>query len=159
MTPRTRFPTAALITVASIALATLAGCASQKDPPEATVSWLAPRTRAAKSPDCAMPVLAAMPAVEYQQVAIVEISADYNEDDQAISRLARREACQTGADALVVTEDERQKLGGVDHADAPPPTKTTAGEDQHTPEIGEAGHKGRFLNAVAITYTAPKTPR
>jgi hypothetical protein len=143
--------------MAAILMAVLAGCASQKDPPEATISWLAPRTRAAKPADCAMPMLTAMPNVDYQQVAIVEISADYDEDDQVMSQLARREACQTGADALVVTADQRQKLGGVDHADTPPPVKTTAGEDQHTPEIGEAGHKGRFLNAVAIIYTAPKT--
>ncbi len=140
-----------------VALATFFGCASQKDPPEATISWLAPRTRAAKAADCTMPVLAALPNTEYQEVAVVEISADYDEDGNEMNRLARREACQTGADALVVTEDQRQKLGGVDHADSAPLQKTAGGEAQHTPEIGEAGHKGRFLSAVAIIYSGPNS--
>lgn len=157
MTLHDRFSRVAIL-VTVLGLATFFGCASQKDPPEATISWLAPRTRAAKAADCAMPVLAALPNTEYQEVAVVEISADYDEDGNEMNRLARREACQTGADALVVTEDQRQKLGGVDHADAAPLGKTAGGEAQHTPEVGEAGHKGRFLNAVAIIYSNYSNP-
>lgn len=128
------------------------GCAV-KDPPEATVSWLTTRTRAAKAADCPMPLLSAMPGTDYQQIAIIEVAADYTEDTAELERLARREACQTGADALVVTDEQRQKLGGADRADSNPDDKAPGhNEAQHTPEVGEMGHKGSFFNGAAIIY-------
>jgi len=95
-------------TIAAI-LATLSSCAAQKDPPESTVSWLAPQTRAAKPFDCPLPTLSALPNADYQEIAIIEVSDDYNADNQEIYGLARRKACETGADALVVLEDQRQQ--------------------------------------------------
>ncbi len=136
----------------------LSGCAAQKDPPEATISWLGPRSRAAKPPDCAMPTLAQLPSTDYQQIAIVEVDADYDEDPAVLDRLARREACDTGADALVITDRARQQLGGSDRADIPQDSKAPGGNEmQHTPDVGEAGHKGSFLNGVAIIYGGAKT--
>ena len=136
----------------------LSGCAAQKDPPEATISWLGPRTRAAKPPDCAMPLLDHLPSTDYRQIAIVEVDADYDEQPTVLDSLARREACQTGADALVITDRARQRLGGSDRADIAPDSKAPGGNEmQHTPEVGEAGHKGSFLNGVAIIYDAAKS--
>jgi hypothetical protein len=136
------------LVVVTLGAALLGGCA-QRDPPETTISWLAPQTRAAKSADCAMPVLAQLPNADYQEIAIVEVADDYNADDQEVAGLARRKACETGADALVILENKRQKLGDL-------PTAAEGGAkahaNDHTPEVGEVGHKGRILNAVAIIY-------
>lgn len=136
--------------VVTLVAVLISGCA-QKDPPESTISWLAPQTRAAKSADCAMPVLAALPNADYQQIAIVEVADDFNAEDQEVADLARRKACETGADALVILENKRQKLG-----DSPTPAEggAKAHANDHTPEVGEVGHKGRILNAVAIVYKA-----
>ena len=133
---------------AVIAAGLIWGCA-QKDPPESTISWLAPQTRAAKPTDCAMPVLAELPNADYQQIAIVEVNDDFNADDSEIAAIARRKACETGADALVILENQRQKLG--DSAIATQGGAKAHAND-HTPEVGEVGHKGRILNAVAIIY-------
>jgi hypothetical protein len=127
----------------------LAGGCAERDPPEAAISWLAPQTRAARPADCSMPLLARLPMVEYQQIAIVEVVDDYNADDKEVEGLARSKACETGADALVILENQRQKLG-----EAPTTASGGAGAHahDHTPEVGEVGHKGRILNAVAIVY-------
>ena len=138
-----------LVTVTLVAML-ITGCA-QKDPPESTISWLAPQTRAAKSADCAMPVLAELPNADYQQIAIVEVADDFNADDQEVSQIARQKACETGADALVILENKRQALG--DSAIAKEGGAKAHAND-HTPEVGEVGHKGRILNAVAIIYTS-----
>ncbi len=147
--PRTRQSPLVLVAVMLVA-ALIVGCA-QKDPPESTISWLAPQTRAAKSADCAMPVLAELPNARYQQIAIVEVADDFNAGDQEVAEIARRKACETGADALVILENKRQKLG--DSAIATEGGAKAHAND-HTPEVGEVGHKGRILNAVAIIYTS-----
>jgi len=99
------------------------------------------------------------PPLEYRQIAIVEVDADYDEDPAVLDSLARREACQTGADALVITDRARQRLGGSDRADIAQDSKAPGGNEmQHTPEVGEAGHKGSFLNGVAIIYGGAKSP-
>ena len=90
---------------------------------------------------------------------MVEVSGDYYADDQELISLAQRKACETGADALVIVEDRRQKRG------APlPGVSATEGQDigpqsginvrarEHAPEVGEVGHKGTILDAVAIIY-------
>ena len=141
-------------TITVIAIAMLAGCAPQRDAPETTVSWLAPQTRAAKPLDCPMPMLAAMPNADYQQLAIIEVSDDYHADDAEVIGLARRKACETGADALVILENARQKLGnGVPvNPGAKVNSDSPDAQDQRTPEIGDPGHQGHFLNGVAIAY-------
>lgn len=138
------------------ALATLGGCAAQKDPPESSVSWLAPQTRAAKPFDCPIPTLGALPNADYQQIAIIEVTDDYNADNQEVYGLARRKACETGADALVILEDQRQKRGKPLPGSSASEGKG-AGPEAETPEVGEVGHKGRVLNAVAIIYKNPGT--
>ena len=137
-------------TVFAAGLTLLAGCADKKEPPEATLSWLAPQTRAAKPVDCPMEMLSALPNVDYQQIAIVEVSDDYNADQQEVIRLARRKACETGADALVILENTRQTEGGTD---GPAYRSIVVGENIHNiPSVGEAGHRGRYFNGMAIIY-------
>jgi hypothetical protein len=143
------------------------GCAGRKDTPETTISWLAPQTRAAKSADCQMPMLGELPNVDYQEIALVEVTGDYDADDTAMSSLARRKACETGADALVILENQQQKRGeplagasATEGKDLGPQTGANVRAREHAPEVGEVGHKGRFLDAIAIVYKAqPRTSR
>jgi hypothetical protein len=135
--------------VAGSVLAAAAGCIQQKDPPEATLSWLTPPTRAARPADCPMPILNALPNADYQQIAIVEVTDDYNAPSQEMYALAHRKACETGADALVILEDQRQEL---DKSEAAASGQSARQQAADLPEAGEAGHKGRILNAVAIIY-------
>jgi hypothetical protein len=130
-------------------LAATAGCIQQKDPPETTLSWLARPTRAAKPADCAMPMLKALPNADYQQIAIVEVTDDYNAPSEEMYTLAHRKACETGADALVILEDQRQEL---DKSEAAASGQSSRQQAADMPQAGEAGHKGRILNAVAIIY-------
>jgi hypothetical protein len=153
----------AMAVLALIATMMVSGCGSQKDPPEATISWLAPQTRPAKPVNCAMPMLDSMPNADFQQIAIVQVSDDYDADDQEVISLARRKACETGADALVILENERQEEGkplpgysAEEGKDLGPETGINIREREHTPEVGEVGHKGRFLNAAAIIYKKSK---
>ena len=121
-----------------------AGCAEQKVPSEVTLSWLAPETRAAKPPDCAMPLLSALPNTDYQELAVVQVTADYDSEDQEVRRLAQRKACESGTDALVIVEDRRQD------SNLPPMQIGEHDWEQHG--IGDAGYRGRVLNGVAIVY-------
>ena len=140
-----------------------AACAQKKDPPEATISWLAPQTRAAEPADCPIQVLSAPPNADYHQVAIVEVSDDYNASNAEVTALVRRKACETGADALVIVEDQQQKRGEAlpgysgDSRDAMSGSGVTNKGPSHAPEVGEVGHRGRFVDAVAIIYDKPST--
>ncbi len=102
-----------------------------------------------------MPLLKQLPNTDYKQIAIIEVVDDYNADDAEVEGLARRKACETGADALVILEDKHQKSGYEYNS---PGASATAGHtEQKAPDIGEAGHKGRILNAVAIVYQTEKS--
>src|SRR5713226_8212802 len=103
--------TAAARIILAAACMALAACAQQKDPPEATISWLAPQTRAAEPADCAIPLLSALPNTDYQQIAVVEVTDDFSASNEEVAALVRRKACETGADALVIVEDQNQKRG------------------------------------------------
>jgi len=140
-------------------LAMLAACAPQKDPPEATISWLAPQTRAALPADCPIPIYSAAPSVDYQPIAIVEVADDINADESEVAALVRRKACETGADAFVILEDQRQKRGeplpGASNEqaqDVGPESGVNVRQREHAPEVGELGHQGRYVNGVAIIY-------
>ena len=142
-----------------VSSAILLGCSARKQPPEADLSWLAPQTRSAKPADCSMPLLTALPLTEYQEIATVEVSGDYDAADQELLSLARRKACETGADALVILEDQRQKAGkplpgisATEGQDVGPQSGINIRAREHAPEVGEAGHKGSIVDAVAIIY-------
>jgi hypothetical protein len=147
----------------TIGMGTLMGCFQDREPPDATVSWLAPETRAAKPSDCAMPMLNAMPNADFQEIAIIEVTDDYTADDQEVLGLAQRKACETGADALAVLENKHQEEGkrlpganAEEGKHSGPDSASSSKGNDHTPELGEEGHRARFFNGAAIIYkTAP----
>jgi len=144
-----------------------AGCSAQRVPMEVDVTQLAPYVHAAKAPDCKMPVLEALPLTTYRQVAIVEAWADMKDQDNDVLPALKRKACETGADALVIINSQHQDVKHLLYGASPNEalTDTTksdvyAGqgayisEMEHTRRIGEAGHNGFYVDAVAINYGA-----
>ena len=121
--------------IIGLALA-VAGCAKVVSlPPQVTLSEVEPSGRAAKPPDCNMPVLRHEPLRDYRKVAIVEALGNRFADESDVLPAVQRKACETGADAIVVLTSRAQ---------------TT--EDA----------TGYYINTVAIVYgkenpTAPGT--
>jgi hypothetical protein len=153
---------------ASMAGLTLAvmGCGSQQDQLTVQVTQLAPYEHAAKPPDCHMPVLDTMPLTKYEQVAIVEAWADLKDQPNEVLPALQRKACETGADALVVINSAHQDIKNLLYQASPNESQTTVDskgsdsgayirEAEHTRRIGEAGHNGFYVDAVAINYTIP----
>jgi hypothetical protein len=146
-----------------------AGCSTGRVPMEVDITQLAPYVHAAKAPDCRMPVLSNLPLTTYRQVAIVEVWADLKDQDNDVVPALRRKACETGADALVIINSQHQDIKNLLYSATPNQTldDTTkqnvyAGqgayinEMEHTRRIGEAGHNGFYVDAVAINYTKPE---
>jgi hypothetical protein len=151
--------------------AVIAGCSSQKTPLQVAVTQLGPYTHAAKSPDCKMPVLGLMPLGSLSQIAIVEVWADQKDQPPDVLPALQRKACETGADALVILNSEHQDVKNLLYAATPNQTlnevtahnayaspKDYITEAEHTRRIGEAGHNGFYVDAVAINYP-PKRER
>jgi hypothetical protein len=106
-----------------------------------------------------------MPTGAYTQVAIVEAWADLKDTKDDVLPALRRKACETGADALVILNSTHQDVKQLLYQASPNEqlTDTTkqnvyAGqgeyikEMEHTRRIGEAGHNGLYIDAVAISY-------
>ncbi|MGD0117509.1 MAG: hypothetical protein ABSD30_05570 [Candidatus Binatus sp.] len=86
-----------------------AGCAHVISlPPQVTLSEVEPSGRAAKPPNCNMPVLRHEPLRDYRKVAIVEALGNRFSDEADVLPAVQRRACETGADAIVVTESRAQ---------------------------------------------------
>jgi hypothetical protein len=141
------------------------GCGAQRAPMQVSVTQLAPYVNAAKDPGCTMPVLETMPVGSYTQVAIVEAWADLKDTKEDVLPALRRKACETGADALIILNSTHQDVKRLLYQASPNEelTETTqqnvyAGqgeyiqEMEHTRRIGEAGHNGLYIDAVAINY-------
>jgi hypothetical protein len=154
---------------ASIALAAvIAGCASQQHAPlQVEVTQLGPYSHAAKAPDCRMPVLESMPLQTLSQIAIVEAWADAKDQPPDVLPALQRKACETGADALVIINSQHQDIKNLIYASNPETRNQVAKESgysqdpgaylnaaEHTRRIGEAGHNGFYIDAVAIEYGA-----
>jgi len=142
------------------------GCSANHTPMQVSVTQLAPYINAAKDPGCTIPVLNTMPMGTYTQVAIVEAWADLKDSKDDVLPALRRKACETGADALVILNSTHQDVKQLLYQASPNEqlNDTTqqnvyAGqgeyiqEMEHTRRIGEAGHNGLYIDAVAITYT------
>jgi hypothetical protein len=145
--------------------AILAGCSSNSKELQVEVTQLGPYTNAAKAPDCQMPVLGVMPLRNLSQVAIVEVWADSKDQPPDVLPALQRKACETGADALVIINSEHQDVKNLLYGASPNQTLTNVTEKQayaspgdyikeaeHTRRIGEAGHNGFYVDAVAINY-------
>jgi hypothetical protein len=106
--------TAILITLgAAIAIAASAGCAKVAMPPQVTVSEIEPSGRAAKPPDCDMPVLRAEPLDDYRKVDIIEGVGSRWESEADVLPAVKRKACETGADAIVITGSKSQTTEAI----------------------------------------------
>jgi hypothetical protein len=130
--------TSSLVRIAIVIglILTAIGCARVVSlPPQVTVSEVEPSGRAAKPPDCNMPVLRHKPLTDFREVAIVEAMGNRFASEADVLPAVQRKACETGADAIVVLTSKGQ---------------TT--EDA----------TGYYINSVAIIYgkenpTAPGT--
>ncbi len=144
---------------------TVAGCSAARTPMQVEVTELAPYVNATKDPGCNMPVLGEMPLGSYTQVAIVEAWADLKDEQEQVLPALKRKACETGADALVILNSRHQDIKQLLYQATPNEqmNETTqqnvyAGqgdyikEMEHTRRIGEAGHNGFYIDAVAINY-------
>lgn len=163
-------PSGSMLGCATIYLAlgaVLAGCSSKNNELQVEVTQLAPYTNAAKAPDCQMPVLGVMPLRNLSQLAIVEVWADSKDQPPDVLPALQRKACETGADALVIINSEHQDVKNLLYGASPNQTLTNVTEKQayanpgdyikeaeHTRRIGEAGHNGFYVDAVAIDYLA-----
>jgi hypothetical protein len=147
----------------------IAGCGSQRAPLQVQVTQLGPYIHAAKQPDCQMPVLELMPLQGLSQIAIVEVWADQKDQPPDVLPALRRKACETGADALVIINSAHQDIKNLLYAATPNQTmneitghnayaspKDYIVEAEHTRRIGEAGHNGFYVDAVAINYVAKR---
>jgi len=144
-----------------------AGC-FDKRPTQVMVTQVAPAIHPAKSPDCDMPVLTEEPTAGYQQIAIVEAWADVDEDPAKVMPELKRQACATGAQALLIISGKKQdihrQLYGVTPNESETAVTSTnrtpnqAGDYinkmQYKPKLGEEGHTGYYVNAIAIDYAS-----
>lgn len=158
-----RYPGISLILMTVVAIA--AGCAQQRTPMTVEVTQLAPYTHAAKGPECDMPVLSSMPLTNYRQVAIVEAWADLKDKENDVLPALKRRACETGADALVIVNSQHQDVKNMLYQASPNESLNDTTEKnvyagqgeylaemEHTRRLGEAGHNGYYVDAVAIDY-------
>jgi hypothetical protein len=141
------------------------GCSTARTPMQVSVTQLAPYVNAAKDPSCMIPVLNTMPAGTYTQIAIVEAWADLKDTNNDVLPALQRKACETGADALVILNSTHQDIKQLLYQASPneqlnETTQKDVYADQgayiremeHTRGLGEAGHNGLYIDAVAITY-------
>ncbi len=145
-----------------------AGCFTDKRPTQVMVTPVTTAIHPAKPPDCDMPVLTTEPTVAYEQVAIVEAWADVNEEPAKVLPELRRQACATGAEALLIVGGKKQDVKSLLYGVTPneSETKVTAANRtpnqagdyinsmQYKPKVGEQGHTGYYIEALAIDYAA-----
>lgn len=150
------------------------GCISPAavNPPIVSTTPLGVAMRPAKPPNCPMPVLNTMPLADHEQIALVDAWGDLAEKDQDLLTYLKREGCQLGADAVVLTSEHLQHEGDLLVGAAPgrygnigPGSEATlqggthlaadteGGGKKHHAEVGEIGHPGRFMGGIAIVYT------
>jgi hypothetical protein len=152
-----------------LTLAMVAGCAAEKQPLQVQLTQIAPYNRAAKPPSCNMPLLDKMPLTRFKQVAIVEAWADERDEQTDVMPALQRKACETGADALVIINSEHQDIKNLLYRASPNEQMTETTEKnayatsadyiqaaEHTRRIGEVGHNGFYIDAVAINYVHQK---
>jgi hypothetical protein len=106
--------------------------------PQVTVSEMEPSGRAAKDPNCPIPVLYTEPLADYRKVAIIDALGAPSVEEKDLLPVIKRKACETGADAMVVVTSKAQ------HSESP------AG-------MVAGGQTGYYVSAVAIVYVAHGT--
>ena len=97
------------------------GCLSPAavNPPIVTATPMGLAMRPAKPPDCAMPVLDSMPLANHQQLALLDAWGDLAVKDDELLTYLKREGCRLGADAVVLTSEQKQHEGDLVRGVAP----------------------------------------
>jgi hypothetical protein len=108
-----------------------------------------------------MTVLYTEPLTDHRRIAIVEAWGAVGQEDGAMAAL-KSSGCETGADALVIVEDQSQANPAIAKFGLPLSTQDEEArmdlsqgqryKKDLTPKIGEAGHPGYYLDSVAIVY-------
>lgn len=143
-------------------------CATEPEmPPTANVTEIETTTRAAKDPNCYMPVIYAEPTVDYRKIAIVDAWASMKYSQKEVLDEVKRKACETGADAVLVLSGTQQNTRQLLYEGMPNPTRLAYGADappgdyimdrEKQPDVGGVGHRGTYVDAVAIVYTESAT--
>ncbi len=102
------------------------GCArAVRLPPQATLAEVEPSGRAAKPPNCDMPVLRREPLTDFRKVAIVEGLGSVYASEADVLPVVQRKACESGADAIIILTSKSQTSEGM---------------------------TGYYINSVAIVY-------
>ena len=132
-------------------------------PPTATVTEIETTTRPAKDPNCYMPVIYAEPTVDFRKIAIVDAWASLKYTQEQVLAEIKRKACETGADAVLVLSGTQQQTRRELYVGEPNPTRLSYGaaappgdyimDREKQPDIGGVGHRGTYVDAVAIVYT------
>ena len=92
-----------------------------------------PSGRAAKDPNCTMPVLDSEPTADFRKIAIIDARGVPGTEEKEMLPSLVRKACETGADALVIV--------------------TSKAQHSETPEgLVAGGPTGYYVSAVAIIY-------
>jgi hypothetical protein len=94
-------------------------------PPQASLAEIEPSGRAARPPNCQMPVLRREPLTDFRKVAIVEGWGSVYASEADVLPTVQRKACETGADAIVILTSKSQTSEGM---------------------------TGYYINSVAIVY-------
>ena len=94
-------------------------------PPQVTLSEVEPSGRAAKPPNCDLPVLRGAPLTDYREVAIIEGLGNRFVEEKDVLGPVISKACETGADALVIQDSRAQTSENM---------------------------TGYYINAIAIVY-------
>jgi hypothetical protein len=149
------------LNVVAIACLLAAGCASQNAPPRASFTQTATFDRPPKPANCVMTVLHTEPLTDHRRIAIVEAWGAVGQEEEVLATL-KSTGCETGADALVIVEDQSQANAATAKFGLPETTQEeedkmdlTQGQRHKrdvAPAIGEAGHPGYYLDSVAIVY-------
>jgi hypothetical protein len=96
------------IAIALSMVAMFAACTKVALPPQITMAEVEPSGRAAKPPDCNMPVLRSAPLTEYREVAIIEGLGNRFVEEKDVLPLVVAKGCETGADALIINDSRAQ---------------------------------------------------
>jgi hypothetical protein len=142
----------------------VAACSSEPNmPPTATVTPIETTTRPAKDPNCYMPVIYAEPTVDYRKIAIVDAWASLKYSKDQVMEEVKRKACETGADAVLMLSGTQQVSRRLLYEGAPNSARLAGGADtgpgdyimdrEKESDIGSVGHRGTYVDAVAIVYT------
>lgn len=118
------------IAIALCLAALAAGCAHVVTlPPQVTVAEVEPSGRAAKDPNCSMPILRSDPLTDYRKIAIIEGTGNVFGSEGDVMPVVMRKACEAGADAIVILTSKAQTSENL---------------------------TGYYINAVAIVFTPNK---